>query len=191
MHLPFPTIQSKNLYFRPFRTADAAHVFTLFSDKETMMFDGGETLHNMQEAYQFIKAYSTFYPGITAIRWAVEWRRDGRFLGSCGFHSIDYFHKRAEIGGELLKPYRGSGYAIEAMGHLIHFGFQSLGLNRLTAMISTRNKNAISLIEKSPFQFEGCLKQWERWGDHWEDLNVYRLLRKEWMMKSPYNAFNE
>ena len=180
MNFPFPTMWSKNLLFRPFRTSDAGNVLTLFSDNETMMLDGGETLDNMNQALEFIHVYSQYYPGIQAFRWAVEIRDSGQFIGSCGFHDIDQYHKRAEIGGELLKPYRRAGFAKEGMFHLIHFGFYTLGLNRLTAKISTENKTAIALIEKSPFKYEGCLRQWERWGTKWVDLNVYGLLKSDW-----------
>ncbi|MGV3488623.1 MAG: GNAT family N-acetyltransferase [Tuberibacillus sp.] len=181
MSVPFPTMWSKNLYFRPFRTMDAADVLALYSDSETMMLDGGETLQNYHQALEFIHAYSQFYPGIPAIRWAVELRKGGQFIGSCGLHGIDHFHKRAEIGGELLKPYRHIGFAKEGLVTLIQYGFQNLGLNRLTAKVSPMNQPAIALIEKSPFRKEGCLRQWERWGHLWVDLNVYGLLKSEWM----------
>lgn len=182
MDFPFPTMMSKNLYFRPFQTTDVQDVLKLFSDQETMMFDGGETLHHVTQAHEFINVYSKFYPGnSTAVRWAVISRKNNQFVGSCGFHKIDYHHKRAEIGGELLKPYRSTGLAAEGMLQLIQFGFFSLGLNRLTAMISPKNKSAIALIEKSPFKKEGCLKEWEQWNGQWEDLNVYGLLKREWI----------
>ena len=176
----FPTILSKNLFFRPFRATDAYDVLRLFSDPETMMFDGGETIRNITEAQEFIKVYSQLYPGNTAIRWAVVLRNNQRFVGSCGFHKIDHYHKRAEIGGELSKSYRNIGLATEGMYQLINFGFGSMGLHRLTAMVSPKNKKALALIEKSPFKREGCLRDWEMWNGKWEDLNIYRLLKHEW-----------
>jgi len=183
MHIPFPVMQSEHLLFRPFQYTDVASVYQLFSDPETMRFDGGEILKDWREAIDFIQIYSVYYPGIPQIRWAVELREDRRFIGSCGFHSIDYVHKKAEIGGELMKPFRHRGLAEEGMRQLVDFGFATLKLNRLTAKIATLNKAANALMEKSPFTFEGCLKQWERWGDTWVDVNVYRLLRSEWRLK--------
>jgi [ribosomal protein S5]-alanine N-acetyltransferase len=181
MDYTFPIIVSKNLFFRPFQPSDAQDVLRLFSDADTMMLDGGDTLNDISQAYDFIQTYSKYVPGTTAIRWAVVLRSDQRFLGSCGFHKIDYYHKRAEMGGELLKFYQQRGLATEAMFQLIHFGFFSMNMNRLTAMVSPKNEKAISLVEKGPFKKEGCLREWEQWRGEPVDLNVYGLLKREWI----------
>ncbi|MFC4617495.1 GNAT family N-acetyltransferase [Camelliibacillus cellulosilyticus] len=175
----FPTFTTERLGFRQLNMSDAADVFRLFSDPETMRFDGGQTMKTYEEAYYFIQAYSVYHPNAPAIRWAVVAKGNGTFLGTSGFHKIDPVNKRAEIGGEILKPYWGQGIATEGMYGLINFGFNRLNFHRLTAMVSPFNKGALALIEKSPFKKEGRLRDWEVWGGKWTDLNVYGLLKSD------------
>lgn len=175
-----PVFSSERLVFRPFQRADVPAVFKLFSDPETMKFDGGETMKHLSEAEWLIDAYTHLAPDARSMRWAVVLKDGGHFIGSAGFHQIDWHHRRAEIGGEMLKPYRRKGLATEAMYRLIRFGFENMGFHRLTAMVSPFNHDAEKLVQRGPFVMEGRLREWERWGGRWIDLKVYGLLQHEW-----------
>ena len=69
----------------------------------------------------------------------------------------------------------------EALGGIIDFGFGSLELNRIEAVIMPGNMASINLLEKLGFENEGLLREYERWGSKgFVDLCIFALLRKEW-----------
>ncbi|GGE52268.1 putative N-acetyltransferase YoaA [Pullulanibacillus camelliae] len=137
-------------------------------------------MQSMDEAYQFVQYFSVYNPEFPVLRWAIR-SKDGRiFYGTGGFYKINLQHRRAEIGGELLKQHWSKGVATEAMSGIVNYGFNVLRLNRIMAMVAPDNKAANALINKGFFKREGCLRQWEKWGDRWVDLNIYSLLQEEW-----------
>lgn len=70
----------------------------------------------------------------------------------------------------------GQGYACEAVGRLVDFGFGTLALNRIEADIDPRNAASARLLERLGFRFEGRLA--ERWivAGEVTDSAIYGLL---------------
>ncbi|WEG10879.1 GNAT family protein [Pullulanibacillus sp. KACC 23026] len=180
MDQAFPTFTTDRLLFRQLQPNDVYKVYQLFSDPDCMIFDGGRTMVTINEAFQFISLFSTYQPGSSFIRWAVESRETGEFLGTGGFHKISTEARRGEIGGELLKKNWGAGIGKEALFGLAHYAFQELQFNRITAMISPENIKAKKVAEKMGFIKEGQLKDWEFWNGRYTDMDIYRLLAREW-----------
>ncbi|TCP27034.1 ribosomal-protein-alanine N-acetyltransferase [Scopulibacillus darangshiensis] len=185
MSTGFPKITTDHLLLRQLKPDDAYDVYRLFSDKETMMFDGGQTMGSVNEAHSFIQAYASMNQ--PAVRWAVTGKESGALYGTAGFHHIDYQARKAEIGGELLKSYWGKGIAKEAFHGLISFGFQKMRLNRIEAHISPENRGAIATIQKAPFVKEGYLRECQRWAGQFVDLELYSLLYKDWASSTFYH----
>ncbi|MBM7645216.1 ribosomal-protein-alanine N-acetyltransferase [Scopulibacillus daqui] len=181
----FPEFTTERLRFRQLKKDDVYDVFKLFSDSETMMFDGGMTMGNIEEAMAFIQTFSSIDQ--PAIRWAITSKDTNEFFGTAGFHHIDYFSRKAEIGGEVLKSYWGKGIGKEGIQALLTVGFYPLGLNRIEALISPDNKKAQRLVKVVPFKKEGYLRQYQRWGDKYVDLEIYSLLKSEWIEYKKHN----
>jgi len=181
MEHAFPTFETKNFSFGPVTYGDVAHIYELFSDSDSMNFDGGQTMNSVDEAHQFVHYFSAYHPEFPVLRWAIRSKDRHIFYGTGGFYNMNLRHRRAEIGGEFLKQHWGKGVATGAMSGMIAYGFNMLKLNRLTAMVAPANKAANALAHRALFKPEGCLRQWEKWGNGWVDLNVYSLLQEEWI----------
>jgi [ribosomal protein S5]-alanine N-acetyltransferase len=178
----FPVFTTDRLHFRQLQPKDVYPVFELFSDKDTMRFDGGRTMGSINEAFQFISVFSVFYPN-SYIRWVVESRETGEFLGTAGFHKLVPEARRGEIGGELLKKSWGAGIGKEALFGLNQYAFNDLGLNRITAMISPQNLAAQKIVERMGYQREGRLRDWEYWDGKFIDMDIFSLLPRDWQTK--------
>jgi RimJ/RimL family protein N-acetyltransferase len=57
------------------------------------------------------------------------------------------------------KKFRGKGFSIEATLETLSFGFNKIGLNRISLKVREDNKIAIKLYENVGFQREGLLRQ--------------------------------
>lgn len=181
----FPSFTTDRLYFRQLGPNDVQHVYRLFSDPDAMRFDGGRVMTHINEAFQFIQVFSNYQQGSSYIRWALESRETGEFLGTGGFHKISNEAKRGEIGGELLKKNWGSGIGKEALFGLANFGFDHLSFNRISALVATENKRAQKVAEKMGFQKEGILQDWEFWNGRFTDMTIYSLLARNWKKGEP------
>ncbi|MBS1720773.1 MAG: GNAT family N-acetyltransferase [Armatimonadetes bacterium] len=77
------------------------------------------------------------------------------------------------------EPYWGQGLGLEAARLACRFGFEGLGLNRLTIRVRKDNEASKRIALRLGFQFEGCLRQHMKRAGELHDLEVYGLLRSD------------
>lgn len=176
MNQPVPLITGEQIFLRHLTFKDAPAVYKLFSDPETMSVDGGHTMSNLQEAYDLIRFYQP--ENNTAIRLAVIGKHSGQFFGTAGFHKVEMFHKKAEIGGELDRSVWGKKIGTESARLLIKYGFEQLELHRIEARVLPANSRALALVQQMGFEYEGRLRESENWNNQFVDLLLFSLLKK-------------
>jgi len=101
-------------------------------------------------------------------------------LGTCGLSSLVPRHRRAETGFVLGRAWWGRGLAHEALGLLLGFAFETLGLHRIEADVDPDNDRCLRLLDRLGFRREGHLR--ERWHHMGEirDAVFLGLLRQDW-----------
>jgi len=173
-----PEIVADRLILRWFRTEDAQALATLAADRRiadtTARLPHPYTLRHVQE---FIRQ-RTDDEQSGHLAFAVTSRSNDQLVGAIGLR-LESLDDRAELGYWIGVPYWGRGFATEAAGVLTTYGFQSLGLHRITAACLVRNPASRRVLEKVGFRHEGTLrehlKKWERY----EDLETFGLLKSE------------
>jgi RimJ/RimL family protein N-acetyltransferase len=78
---------------------------------------------------------------------AVVARGDGRFLGRTGFKYWPQFDE-TELGWVLRPEARGQGFATEAAGAVLRWGFERFAPSYFTAMIRPDNLASIAVAER-------------------------------------------
>src|SRR4029434_8746074 len=79
----------------------------------------------------------------------------GAFIGRCGLlpWTIDGVDE-VEIAYLIAKPWQRQGLGSEAARALVRYGFETLWLKRLIALIDRENPSSIKTSEKAGLQFE-------------------------------------
>lgn len=106
---------------------------------------------------------------------------EGRLIGNCGLHSIDWTNRHAVFGifiGD--KDYWGKGYGTDATRALLRFAFEEAGLHRIELEVFAFNQRAIRMYEKVGFRIEGTRKQALYREGAWHDEHIMAILRDEW-----------
>jgi RimJ/RimL family protein N-acetyltransferase len=75
---------------------------------------------------------------------------------------------------------RSHGYGAEAIGLIVRYAFEDLGLNRVGLSVFDFNDTAISTYERLGFQHEGRLRRAVRREDGFRDALLMSVLRDEW-----------
>lgn len=73
------------------------------------------------------------------------------------------------LGYRMDQDYQGRGYMTEAVGRVVEYAFQDLGLHRLEANIMPRNKASLRVVEKLGFYEEGVGLKYLFINGRWED----------------------
>ncbi|MNZ60201.1 putative ribosomal N-acetyltransferase YdaF [compost metagenome] len=68
----------------------------------------------------------------------------------------------------------------ETLQLLLTFGYETMGLNRIEALVDPRNDNSRRLLQKLGFVEEGLLREYQRSESGFVDLMIYSLLKKEY-----------
>ena len=79
---------------------------------------------------------------------------DERFAGGCGLNQFNAVHNFANLGYWVRRSRQGQGLAVEAVGLLARFGFETLGLTRIEIVAAAANAPSRRVAEKAGAAFE-------------------------------------
>jgi ribosomal-protein-alanine N-acetyltransferase len=133
-----------------------------------------------------VSAYiQTYYGDIEAYMWGIFPNDSGELIGTATLRSINRNHGTAGIGlmiGE--KEYWGSGCATEALGLVVEYAFDVLGLRRLAEESCGPNHSINFTLRRFGFTLEGKMKQANVMGPgEYADGYRWGLLVDEWRAK--------
>lgn len=128
----FPTLSTTRLVLRQARLTDATDVLILRGDPYVQRFNG-PVFESVGEAEDLIRELQQEFVAERGLSWAVSLKQSGRVIGLFGFHGWNRYHRRADIGYDMARDCWGQGYASEALGTMLGFGFSRMDLNRVEA----------------------------------------------------------
>lgn len=143
-------LATERLVIRNWENRDRALFHRINSDPEVMRFFPSR--RNRAEADSLLDRLSASIAdrgyGFTAI----EQRETGECLGFAGLSDVDLEPQVAagsvEIGWRLAPEHWGHGYASEAAGELLRFGFETLGLEEIVSFAVFDNFRSIAVMRR-------------------------------------------
>lgn len=146
--------ETKRLQLRQFHIADGAAMDRVFGNAEVMRYGRGP--QTAEWVRTWLQNRATIYQQRGFGLWAVIERETEHTIGYCGLSHFDDIAGQAEteIGYRLARSSWGRGYATEAACAVRDYGFRTLGLSRLIAIIDPRNTASAKVAEKTGLQFE-------------------------------------
>jgi len=182
-----PTLHTSRLLLRPFHLEDAPEVQHLAG-----AFEIARVTLNVPHPYEdgmaqaWIESHaSEFEKGLVAYFALVE-ATSNALIGSMHLR-INRAHAHAELGYWLGVPFWNRGYATEAARTLLHYGFESLELQRIQASHLGCNPASGRVMQKIGMQPEGVSRRAARKWDEFHDLVRYAILREEYVPPTPGN----
>ncbi len=175
-----PTLETERLRLRPFRPQDAAEVRRLAGDPEVsataldLPFPFEEGM-----AAAWIATHAREFAVGRLAAFAVTRRETGELLGAAGLMREPQ-HERASLGYWIGRAHWGQGYATEAAGAVVAFGFREWDLRRIHADHLVRNPASGHVLRNLGMRPEGVLREHVIHRGTVEDLALYGLLRSEW-----------
>ncbi|TDD57537.1 N-acetyltransferase [Kribbella antibiotica] len=109
---------------------------------------------------------------------AVTRRDDDRMIGFVRL--APGVHKNAKLGYGVHADHWGHGYATDTARTMLEFGFDTLGLHRITAAIGPENAASIAVVKRLGFSYEGQLREHVFTNGAWRDSLLYSILEDEY-----------
>jgi [ribosomal protein S5]-alanine N-acetyltransferase len=109
-------------------------------------------------------------------------------LGNClvGFARLGLNGvQAAKLGYAIAAESWGRGYAIDAVGTLVDFGFRELKLHRISAAMGPDNTASIAIVRRLGMTYEGRIRDHVHTNGQWRDSLLYSVLADEWLAAKP------
>ena len=171
-----------NFEIRPVSLASAKVIFESIQSskaylKEWLPFV--DSTKSVDDTKKFIK--SVFNSNCTKQDEIFEIWYDKTFAGLIGFKEIDKANSKLEIGYWLDKKMTGKGIMKRAVQKMIEFAFVEMKINRVMIKVASGNIRSLAIPKKLNFIFEGIERDGEYLNLKFHDLEVYSLLKKDWV----------
>lgn len=178
-YFPYKT---ERLSLRDLCEDDVQSVYNLFSDDEVMYFL--DLPHpNMEYTGKYIAGLLKAYQKCPRRCWkmAVISNDTGEFMGIVDLdveteHATD---GRADLSYYFMPKFWHRGYATEASKSLIKFGFEILGLNKITAGCLKCNSASEKVMIQCNMKKEAEFKKHTQFNGKWENRVEYAVLKEE------------
>jgi RimJ/RimL family protein N-acetyltransferase len=176
-HGPVLTIHGARLTLREFAATDEAPLHAFVSDPEvTRVTAWGPNAP--EDTRAFLDGVLADARSSRRERYALAAVETAsrRLLGSVELSVESREHRRGELGFVFDPAHWGHGYATEATGLLLQFGFESLELHRIAATCHPENRASARVLEKAGMSFEGRMRGHMRVRDGWRDSLLYAVV---------------
>lgn len=161
-------LRGDRLLLRPLASTDLRRCVKWFSDPRVIRFLGRNSPVTLAEEERWFQDYERRSDEQI---FAIE--VDGQHVGNLGLHKVDRVHRKAEVGIVIGEPtFWSHGYGTEAMRVALRYGFDVLGLNKISLDVLEYNDRAIRTYERLGFQREGLHRE-----DVYKDGRFVNVLR--------------
>lgn len=162
-------LETDRLLLRRLSIEDAGFMLGLLNEPSYLRFIGDKGVRTLNDARDYIltgpiASYDKFGFGL----YLTALKDSGAAIGICGLLKRDNL-PNVDIGFAFLPQFWTQGYAFEAASGVMAYGRDTLGLNRIIAIVSPDNKRSIKLLGKLGFKFE----RMARWPADGSDIELY------------------
>jgi RimJ/RimL family protein N-acetyltransferase len=107
-------------------------------------------------------------------------------LGSCDIRRPDADDAAlGEVGFLLAEEARGRGIATHAVGLLVEWSFQEMGMERIQGLVHPDNSRSARVLERLGFRREGLLRRYRAGEAGREDRILFSVLPDELVLPAP------
>lgn len=172
-----PKLETPRLLLRKLRGEDCVDMFAYASNDEVTKYVTWETHRNIKDTEAFIEFVLGKYAASEVAPWAIEYKENGRFIGTIDFVWWKPTHNSAEIGYVISHEYWGKGITTEAAKAIIQFGFEQMELVRIQAKCFVDNIPSERVMQKAGMCYEGTERKGMFIKGKHHDLKVYAIIK--------------
>lgn len=180
----FPTLQTDRLLLHAMSEKHVPDMFRLRSNPLAMQYIGKPLMQSESDAKDLIDAYSRNLRDKIGITWGISMKRveglqeNTGLIGTIGFHKMDLYNHRAEIGYMIHPEHWLKGLMSEAVRRIIDYGFKNMQFHSIEAKISPDNQASRKILLKHGFEREAYFKESFYENGRFIDTEIYSLLNK-------------
>jgi RimJ/RimL family protein N-acetyltransferase len=182
-----PTLTGEGVILRPFVDADTPALLAALADPDVRILTGSvhdeasaRTPVSPQEEKLAGEWYATRNFTDDRLDLAVVDKASGACVGEAVLNQWDPGSQSCNFRILIGPAGQNRGLGTEATRLIVGYGFEGLGLHRISLEVYAFNPRARRVYERCGFRPEGVLRESLRYGDQWIDATVMSVLAPEW-----------
>ncbi|MFE3192698.1 GNAT family N-acetyltransferase [Nocardia sp. NPDC059240] len=180
-----PTLTGTTVLLRPFVPEDFEPMLAALRDPEVRRLTGSvhdDTIapEDPDEVARLREWYSSRNAQPDRLDLAITELASGRCVGEAVLNQWDPGNRSCNFRILIGPDGQGRGLGTEATELLVGYGFEKLGLHRISLEVYAFNPRARRAYEKAGFRAEGVLRESLRYGEEWIDATVMSILEGDW-----------
>ena len=105
---------------------------------------------------------------------------DEQSYGFIDLYDYDFINRRVGVGIIIFKKYRSRGIGLSSLQLTENYLLEHVPIHQVYANISSKNKESISLFEKSGFVNIGLKKDWIFYNNKFNDELLFQKILNKW-----------
>jgi RimJ/RimL family protein N-acetyltransferase len=182
-----PALTGEKVVLRPFIEDDLAALRELLEDPEVLKLTGsvhGDEAEAEPDDWSRVEQLRRWYRERNAqpdrLDLAVVDKASSQCVGEVVLNEWDAGNRNCNFRTLLGPSGRDRGLGTEAVRLIVGYGFEQLGLHRISLQVYAFNPRARHVYEKVGFIAEGVLREELRYRDQWVDATMMSILAHEW-----------
>jgi RimJ/RimL family protein N-acetyltransferase len=182
-----PVLTGEKVVLRPFIEADIAALREALRDPEVLTLTGsvhGDEAEAEPDASGHVEQLRRWCRERNAqpdrLDLAVVDKAASQCVGEVVLNEWDAGNRSCNFRTLLGPSGRDRGLGTEAARMIVGYGFEQLGLHRISLQVYAFNSRPRHVYEKVGFIAEGVLREELRYRDQWVDATVMSILAHEW-----------
>lgn len=149
-------LQTERTYLRELTYDDAEALSETLQDEKAMY--AYEHAFSDEEVREWLERQLKRYEKYGFGLWAVILKETGEFIGQCGITMQDTGGAEVyEVGYLLCRRFWHKGYAAEAAGACMEYGFSKLGANEIYSIIREGNISSVRVAQRNGMTPKGTV----------------------------------
>jgi [ribosomal protein S5]-alanine N-acetyltransferase len=173
-----PILQTERLILRKITLDDLDDMYSYCSNDEVSKFVTWDTHKRVTDTKDYVEFVLDQYTNKKIAPWGIEYKENGKLVGTIDFVTWEPNHKTAEIGYVISQDYWGEGITTEAAKELIKFGFETMDLVRIQARCFEENIGSERVMKKAGMSFEGILRKAMYVKGNHQNLKIYSIIKE-------------
>lgn len=171
-------IHTHRLLLRRFLLSDTTSMFSNYAtDSRVTKFLSWTPYEREEDIRPFLSTVIQEYDLPYTYHWAIEF--EDEIIGSISTLSIDEKNLSCEVGYCLGYAYWNKGITSEALGAVMDFLFEEVGMHRIMAKHDVENPASGKVMEKCGMTYEGTLKEhYRRHDGTFSNAKVYGKVKQ-------------
>jgi RimJ/RimL family protein N-acetyltransferase len=168
-------LETERLVIRPLEERDADAWIEMLSDPEVRRFLPDFSPPTRETFPDAVARRNAMERERNHTMWGVALKKTDAFIGQCGLVPVEGKGPEIEIAYHYRPDSWGHGYATEAAVAVLSYGFDTVQLDRVIAVVMPDNVSSCRVLEKAGMRFEGLATYYG-----YENVRKYTADRESW-----------